>query len=395
MDRRRVILKNLRPTSFPGHDGSAVLDIAVEDGKVLGIGRGFPDEPCIRREDFGGAFVSPAWIDMHTHVYWGGCDIAAWPREIGAATGVPILVDAGSAGEGNFKGFREFIVKPAGEMVIPFLNVGSVGLAAANRVPEVRRLADIDPARIIRTVEESAGLIRGLKVRLCAIINPETDILPLKLAKKLSRVLGLPLMAHIGLPLPLIEDALELLEAGDILTHCYHGKPAGSIVADRSAFEAARRARARGVIFDVGHGSASFSGRVARQCLERGFAPDTMGSDLYAGNMDGPVWDLSLVMSKMLALGLDFAKILDCVSVLPRRLLRLPAPGLTPGAEAAFTIFTLDPADLELPDSVGEPIRLEKRFTPKAVFWRGGLAAAASRLDPAAAARPRGQGSGS
>jgi dihydroorotase len=336
--------------------------------------------PGVREHDLAGAFLSPAWIDMHTHVYWGGSDIAAWPRDIGAATGTPILVDAGSAGEGHFRGFREFVIKPARERVIPFLNVGSVGLVATNRVPEVRILADIDPERILRTVGDNADLIRGLKVRLCRIINAETDVLPLKLAKKLARVLGLPLMAHIGLPLPLIEEVLDLLEEGDILTHCYHGKAAGSLAADATAFEAARRARARGVLFDLGHGSASFSVRAAKRCLDAGFEPDTLGSDLYADNMNGPVWDLSLVMSKLLAIGLPLPRTVAGVTTAPRKALRLSEAGLNPGAEAEFTVFSLEPAELALPDSQGELVRMARRILPKAVFWRGELAPAASRL---------------
>ncbi|MDR1534048.1 MAG: amidohydrolase/deacetylase family metallohydrolase [Planctomycetota bacterium] len=373
------VLKNLRPAAFPGMDGTVSLDIAVKEGRVAGIGRELPAGNSMRTADFQGALVSPAWIDMHTHVYWGSCDIAARPRDIGAATGTPILVDAGSAGEGNFPGFREFIIKPARERVIPFLNVGSIGLVATNRVPEVRLLSDIDPARIIRTLESEGDLIRGLKVRLCGIINSETDILPLKLAKKLSRVLGLPLMVHIGLPPPLIEEVLDLLEEGDILTHCYHGKPAGSLSDDPIAFAAAERARARGVFFDLGHGSASFSRRVGLHCLTRGFAPDTLGSDLYAGNLNGPVWDLSLVMSKMLALGMDFSRVLDGVTRAPRRALRLPEADLAPGTEAAFTIFDLAETELNLPDSQGESVEIRKRFVPKAVFWRGELSEASSR----------------
>ncbi|MDR3078314.1 MAG: amidohydrolase/deacetylase family metallohydrolase, partial [Planctomycetota bacterium] len=287
--RTGLVLRNVLPAAFPGHDGSHALDVAVKDGRIAGLGGGLPAWPDWREADFRGCFLSPAWVDMHTHVYWGGSDIAAWPREVGAATGAPILVDAGSAGEGNFPGFREFIVKPARETVIPFLNVGSIGLVATNRVPEVRLLADIDVKRVIQTVEENRDLIRGLKVRLCAVINPESDILPLKLAKKLSRVLRLPLMVHIGLPLPLIEEVLDWLEAGDILTHCWHGKAAGSLMADAKAFAAAGRARERGVLFDLGHGSASFSYRVGRWCLARGFAPDTLGSDVYAHNLNGPV----------------------------------------------------------------------------------------------------------
>ncbi len=379
MTAKRHLLKNLVPIGFAGHDGAGRVDIAVAGDAVEAAGAGLAADG---REavDCKGAYVSPAWVDMHTHIYWGGSDIAVWPHEIGLATGVPILVDAGSAGEGHFHGLREFIMKPAKERIIPFLNVGSVGLVATNRVPEVRRLSDIDSERVMKTVADNAGLIGGLKVRLCSIIESETDLLPLKLAKKLARVLRLPLMVHIGRVLPLPEEVVDRLDAGDILTHCCHGKAASSVVDEPVAFDAARRARERGVAMDIGHGSASFSYRVARECLDRGFLPDTLGSDLHNQNLDGPVWDLSVVMSKLLALGLPLAKVVDGVTAAPRRALRLPEARLEPGAEAAFTLFTREAADLVLPDSLGDTLRLGERIQPRAVFWQGELREAASRL---------------
>lgn len=376
-----ILVKNVRPICFSGVGPDKPVDLLVENGKVAAIrpaGAGGADGT-----DFGGACLSPAWIDMHTHVYWGGSDIAVWPHEIGVATGVPILVDAGSAGEGNFHGFREFLVKPAKERIIPFLNVGSIGLVATNRVPEVRVPGDIDSGRIMKTVEKNRDIVKGLKVRLCSIIHSETDILPLKLAKKLSRVLELPLMAHIGRSLPLVEEVLDRLDAGDILTHCCHGKAASSVVDDAPAFAAAQRAQKRGVVMDIGHGSASFSYRVGRECLDRGLFPDTLGSDLHSGNLDGPVWDLSIVMSKMIALGMPFERVVGAVTLAPRRALGLPEPVLAEGAEAAFTIFSLEEADLRLPDSLGEVLAVRERVIPRATLWKGELARAASRYGKA------------
>lgn len=380
MPPRVHLLKNVRPIDFPGHDGSRTLDVLIADGAISAVGQNLAAGPEAERRDFAGAYLSPAWVDMHTHVYWGGSDIALRPALIGAATGAPLLVDAGSAGEGNFPGFEEFIIKPARERIIPFLNVGSIGLVATNRVPEVRLMSDIDIERTAATVEKHRDLIAGLKVRLCSIINSETDILPLKLAKKLSRWLKLPLMTHIGRPLPLVEEALDRMDEGDIVTHCFQGKPASSVVDDDQAFAALTAARDRGVILDIGHGSASFSYRVARICMERGVFPDTIGSDLHTGNVNGPVWDLSVAVSKLLSLGLSLSQCVAGIAGTPRRVLRLPRALLEKGAEAAFTLFTVEECDLELPDSLGDRLRLRKRILPRAILWRGELSDAASRL---------------
>ena len=376
---RKYLLKNVRPVAFPGRDGTSAVDVAAADGTITAAGAGLEPEADAAVADFAGAYLSPAWVDMHTHVFWGGCDIGVLPRQIGLATGVPILVDAGSAGEATFHGFREFIVRPARERIIPFLNVGSIGLAATNRIPEIRTMGDIDPARVMKTVEENRSLVAGLKVRLLKNIDLAPDILPLKMGKKLSRVLKLPVMVHFGQGLPLVEDILDLLDEGDILSHCFQGKPACGLCDDDRALAAARRALERGVAFDVGHGAGSFAYRVGRRCAELGIFPDTIGTDLHDWNINGPVWDLSLVMSKMLAIGIPFAKIVDGVTAAPRRLLRMEEARLEPGARAEFTLFAVEDSDIEVADSCGESARLVRRFMPRAVLWKGELSGAASR----------------
>ena len=373
------LLKNVRPLDVPEFDGSRTVDLLVSDGAVARIGQNLKADNAATR-DFAGAYLSPAWIDVHSHVYWGGSDIALKPSVIGASTGVPILVDAGSAGEGNFLGFDEFIIKSAHERIIPFLNVGSIGLVATNRVPEVRRLQDIDIERVMATVNRYRGLIAGLKMRLCSIIESETDILPLKLAKKLSRCLKLPLMTHIGRPLPLVEEVFEYMDKGDIVTHCFQGKPASSVIDDDVVFAAMLAARERGVILDVGHGAASFSYRVARQCLERGIKPDVIGSDLHNGSLDGPVWDLSLVLSKLHSLGMTLAETIAGCASSARSVLNLPPADLKVGSVAEFTLFTTEESALDLPDSNGEVARINRRICPRAVLWKGELADAASRM---------------
>lgn len=62
-------------------------------------------------------------------------------------------------------------------------------------------------------------------------------------------------------------------------------------------------ARARGVLFDTGHGQGSFSWEVAGICAESGFYPDVISTDLHSGNVGGLARDLPWVMSKFLHLG--------------------------------------------------------------------------------------------
>ena len=57
-------------------------------------------------------------------------------------------------------------------------------------------------------------------------------------------------------------------------------------------------------MFDVGHGQGSFDWEIAEICVENGFHPDIISTDLHSGNVSGLARDLPWVMSKFLHLGM-------------------------------------------------------------------------------------------
>ena len=95
--------------------------------------------------------------------------------------------------------------------------------------------------------------------------------------------------------------------------------------------------RARGVHFDVGHGSGSFWFRQAVGCFEQGFWPDTISTDLHHQNVTGPSIDLLYVASKFLAMGMPLEDVLYRVT---------RAPALTIHHEELGTLDTGACADI-------------------------------------------------
>ncbi len=69
--------------------------------------------------------------------------------------------------------------------------------------------------------------------------------------------------------------------------------------------DSVKDARARGVHFDVGHGAGSFNFEIARKALDQGFLPDSISTDIYTLNINGPVYDMPTTMSKFLHLGVN------------------------------------------------------------------------------------------
>ena len=372
-----LLLRNVRLVNSTGD-----TDLLVgTDGNIGAVGPQLQAPADARVIDQKGAYLSPSWVDLHTHIYWGATDVSVRARDIGAATGVGILVDAGSAGEANFKGFREYVAETSREQIAAFLNIGSIGLVACNRVSElIDQRASIDIDRTFACIDANRDIIRGVKVRASGVIVGGWGVTPVKIAKRVARVSNLPLMVHVGEMPPTPEEVLELLEPGDIITHCFHGKRGGNIMEDPALFDYARRLQSEGVILDLGHGAASFNYAVGRHSLERGLLPTTISSDLHDWNINGPVWDLSMVMSKMLALGMPFDAVVAAVGTSPRKALRMDAD--TPvavGTRADFTAFQLVDCDLTLPDADGNPLKLPRRFAPRWTILGSAAIPAASR----------------
>lgn len=378
-----LLLVNVRPVGFASEVAQGSTSVMIgEDGCVRAVGVGLAASPAARVIDAKGAWISPGWTDLHAHVWRGGTDISIDPSVCGIARGVTTVVDAGSAGEANFAGFREFIIEPARERIKAFLNLGSIGLTASRQVSELSDMRSINIDRIVECVEANRDVIVGIKIRASGFITGTWGITPVKLAKKLGKILKLPVMAHVGEPPPLIDEVLAELGPGDVVTHCFNGKYAGSIIEDDDLFAMAQRCANEGIRLDVGHGGASFSFRTAQVAIERGLYPFSISTDAHARSIDGKVWDLGTTMSKLIAMGMPFDKVIEAVTLAPASVVGLPVSGhLEVGRRAEFTLFDLVDSDLAVVDSSGQPARLKQLIEPRWTIL-GNEAVEASRYQP-------------
>jgi dihydroorotase len=361
-----LLLSGVTPVAFGEGMPQGPVDILIgQNGLIETVGPSLPAPEGVRRIDAKGAYVSPGWVDLHAHVWHGGTDISIRPQLCGVERGVTTIVDAGSAGEANFHGFREFIIDPAKERIRAFLNIGSIGLVACNRVSELIDMRSIDIDRTIACIEANRDVIIGIKVRASGVILGSWGITPVKIAKKVAKILKLPLMVHVGEPPPLYDEVLEILGPGDVVTHCFNGKAGGSILEDEDLFLLAERCAGEGVRLDVGHGGASFSFRVAELAIERGLLPFSISTDLHNRSLDNPVWDLGTTMSKLLAVGMPFEAVIEATTLAPMSVVGLPTQNLLArGARAEFTVFELTESDLRIQDSMGHEAHLSKLIVP-------------------------------
>lgn len=345
-----------------GFDRDAPETIAIDDdGRIAAVPQA--DAEIV---DCKGAYLSSGWTDLHVHVWHGGTDISVRASEAGRATGVTAMADTGSAGEGSFHGLREYVIERHAETIRAFVNISSIGLVACNRVPELIDMRFIDVDRTLDVIAANRDVVCGVKVRASGVIVGTWGITPAKIAKRVAEIAGLPLMVHIGEPPPMVDEIFEILTPGDIVTHCFNGKKAGSVTDTAALFAKAKELAAAGVLMDIGHGAASFNFETARTALNNGLMPYSISTDLHRGNINGPVHDMATTVSKMLALGLPLEECVRAVAARPRQFLKLESGDpLAPGARADFTIFDVVDDDFDAMDSQGNHLRLDRIFEPR------------------------------
>ncbi|WP_052487883.1 amidohydrolase/deacetylase family metallohydrolase [Gordoniibacillus kamchatkensis] len=312
--------------------------------------------------------LSPGWIDLHAHVYDGMTSISVPADEVGLRTGVHLIADAGSAGEATLPGFMKYVAHACETDIRAWLNISSIGLV---HMREVAELTHIDVDRTIKAALDNRPFVCGIKVRSSGAIVGTMGLQPLQLAVLAAREAGLPLMVHIGEAPPRIDDVLDLLDEGDVVTHCFHGKTGHPWSREGSPGKALLRALERGVILDVGHGAASFSFDICRNALAKGLPAFSISTDVHVRNIGGPVYDLTTTMTKLLWCGLPLEDVIAGVTLVPASVLRLPDWCRLDGVLERATLFRIagePPRGRVYRDAKGEHVRPEKVILPQAVI---------------------------
>ncbi|MFV8799551.1 amidohydrolase/deacetylase family metallohydrolase [Yersinia sp. LJYL362] len=363
-------------------DGRQV-DIAINDGKIAAMSAAITEDKENQTKsqiysakkvlDLAGKYyLSAGWIDSHVHCYPASPIYHDEADLVGVASGVTTVVDAGSTGANDVDDFYR-LTRAAKTHVYAFLNIAKTGIVTQN---ELADMAQIDKQSIRQAITRNPGFIIGIKARMSSSVVGKNGIKPLVRAKEIQQENNqLPLMVHIGNNPPDLDEIADLLTQGDIITHCYNGKPNRILTPAGALRESIQRALKRGVLLDVGHGSASFSFDVAELAIKQGIYPHTISSDIYCRNrLNGPVHSLATVMSKFFTIGLSLEQIIRCVTENVAQALRLPHKGvLDAGYDADFTIFELKQQPQVFSDSEGKSVTGEKSLVPLAAVVAGDL----------------------
>lgn len=366
----KTIIKNGRLLDSKNNFHMTKADILIEDGIIKKIGKDINEEGS-QVIDVENSIVAPGFIDIHVHCFPSEDTNGVFPDEIGVRKGVTTVVDAGTAGGETIEDFIENIIKKSKTRVYSLLNISSMGLKIKSELSDMK---NIDKEKIKESLEKYSEIIVGLKARASASVVKENGIKPIAEGKKIASELEVPLVVHIGNAPPKIEEVLELLGKGDIATHCYNNKVNG-LVREGKVIPEVREAIKRGVLFDIGHGSESFSLDTAEVGIKEGFEANIISTDIYSKNIITPVGSLENTMNKMLYLGWSVEKCVEKVTYEPARAFKLKGLGeLKEGYMGDLTIFDIvENGKLELKDSVNKVIITEKYIKTKYVFIKDEL----------------------
>jgi dihydroorotase len=338
----------------PANHIDQIMDVAVANHRVAAVKKEIPDSEAKKVVDVTGYYVTPGLIDIHVHVSNGGTPLDWFTpnsrhREVpeGIMTDIPLdsgvttMVDAGTSGANDFIQEMMKVTDHSQVRVLSWLNIVENGMfSGLEQDPD-----NMNPKRCAQIINEFPNLIVGIKTaHYGAGINlnsPPTPWAGIDDAIACGQLTHRPVMVDTS-PVPgrsYADIITKRLRPGDVHTHVF-AQQFPIILPNGKVNPIMWEARARGVVFDVGYGSASFWWRDAAPAIQQGFLPDSISTDLHLGNIQ----ELSLtsIMSRFLIMGETLKEVIQQTTVNPAEEIHHPELGtLTPGSDADIAVLQL------------------------------------------------------
>ncbi len=355
-----------------------VRDVGIADGRIAEVAARIDPTRAETVVDATGLVVAPGLVDLHTHVFFGTQPNSAYsdgytaipPDGFTFRAGVTTIVDLGGAGWRDFIQFKEQVIDRSQTRVLAFLNIVGSGMKGG---PIEQNLADMDPELTAMRATQFRDIVVGVKT--AHYVGAEWDAVDRAVAA--GSLANVPVAVDFGRqdpPLSLRDLFLVHLRPGDIFTHAYSQVPGRmAIVDDEGRLRPyLAEARARGIVFDVGHGGGSFRFRQAVPAMQQGFPPDTISTDLHSGSMNGGMKDMLNVASKFLNMGMSLPDVVAKSTWAAAQAIHRDDFGhLSVGAEADVAVLAIREGEFGFLDVGGETMQGTRKLEAE-VTVRGG-----------------------
>ena len=291
----------------------AVTDVAVKDGKIAKVSLNISANSSKKVIDATGLYVTPGFIDIHTHVFAGskpelfadGSNSVS-PDDFTLRNGVTTVVDAGTSGWRNFPVFKNQVIDKSKTRILAFLNIAGSGMTGN---PYEQDMNDMDAYMTSLTAKKYPDVVVGVKIGHFE----GSDWAPFDRAIEAGKLSNKPVFVECHLPQFSLEDQLKKMRPGDIITHSFEKVDERMPVVDEQGNlrPFVLEAKKRGVLFDLGHGGAGFWFSVAVPAMKQGLPPNTFGTDLHRFSMNAGMKDMLNVMSKYMTLGMNLNEVIQ------------------------------------------------------------------------------------
>lgn len=349
-----------------------LMDVAIQDGRIARVAKNIDTSLARQVVDARGMYVTPGLIDIHAHVFAGtepdhedsnGFDALA-PDGHTFRSGVTTVVDCGGPGWKDFATFKKNIIDESRTRVLAFLNIVGGGMRG---VKWEQDFDDMDPKKAAETALANKEYIVGFKL---AHVEAESWI-PTERVVEAGRLADMPVIIDFGgsddhPPLSIEKLFADHLRPGDIYTHVFTELKRRDPIVDltsRKLKPFVIPAQRKGIIFDVGFGGGSFNFDQAIPAMKAGFFPNTMGTDLHRGSVNGAMKNQLNVLSTFLALGMDIPAVISRSTWAPAQAIRREELGhLSVGAIADVAILGVRKGNFGFRDVAGKKITGSQRF---------------------------------
>ena len=366
----------------PKNGINEVMDIAIQDGKIASVAKNINATGAEQVINAKGLIVAPGLIDIHGHVFAGtqpdrylsDGNGALMPDGYTFRVGVTTIVDCGGAGWKNFPVFKKNVIDVSQTRVLSFLNIVGEGMRGGAYEQDAR---DMDSKMAAYVAKQNKKDIVGFKV--AHFENAEW--IPVDNAVAAGKLAGdIPVIVDFGgddshAPLSIEELFFKHLRPGDIYTHTFTELQRRDPIVDfktRQLKPFIKNAQARGIVFDVGFGGASFAFDQALPAIKAGFYPNTISTDLHTGSMNNAMKDMLNVMSIFMTMGMEVPAIIKASTWAPAQTIKREELGnLSVGSVADVAILGIREGNFGFFDRIGHKETGTKKFECQATIRNG------------------------
>jgi dihydroorotase len=368
-----ILLKNGHVID-PANNVNARLDVAIADGKIAKIASNILAAEAKKMIDATGLYICPGLIDLHTHVFVGSKPdtfadgiLSLSPDDFTFRAGVTTVVDAGTSGWRNFPVFKDQVIDRSKTRILAFLNIAGAGMTDKRSQED---LNDMDASKTSDMIQKHPDIIVGVKIGHFE----GSEWTPFENAIAAASRSNVPLFVECHLPNYSLEDQLNRMRPGDIITHSFEKVSERMSVIDEGGKVRpfVIQAQKKGILFDVGHGGAGFWFSEAIPALQQGLKPNSFGTDLHRFSMNAGMKDMLNVMSKYLAMGMTKEDVIVRATLAPAKSIKRTDLGhLSEGSVADVAVLSLRTGDFGFVDAGGNKIEGKEKFEAELTIRAG------------------------